>query len=82
MSRQHISYITFVIWWKEEALSKVSERDKHFHKEAQLVPSDGFDVFMPHVQEASNPFGTVAAISQGLAGAAAHHGRQNCQTQG
>lgn len=50
--------------------------NKHLHKEAQLLPSDGFDVFMPHVQEAGNPFSMVA-VSQGLAGVAAHHGRQN-----
>lgn len=76
MSRLHISYPTFVTWWKEAGLSIVKERDKDLHKEAQLLPSDGFDVFMPYVQEAGNPFSMVA-VSQGLAGVAAHHGRQN-----
>lgn len=80
MSRLGISYVTFVLWWKEEPLSIVNQRDKHLHKEAQLVSDDGFDASMPHVQEASNPFSVVAAISWGLAGVIAHYGRQNCQT--
>lgn len=80
MSRLGIFCITFVLWWKEEPLSIVNQRDKHLCKEAQLVPDDGFDTSMPHVQEASNAFSMVATLSWGLRGVIAHYGRQNCQT--